>query len=84
MAVEMEYGEYLALLRRNAENFCDAKKVPCWPDLLEYIFELEDFVDRRMQSQKFGRKSFAKWLSARRRDPYFYVSKYQGWGPDSR
>ena len=84
MAVKMEYGEYLALLRSNAERFCDDNEVPCWPDLLVYISELEDFVDRKIRNQKFGRKSSDKWFSARGRNPYFYVSKYKGWDHDSR
>lgn len=37
MAVKMEFGEYLALLRSNAEWFCDVNKVPFRPDLLAYI-----------------------------------------------
>lgn len=84
MVVKMEYGEYLALLRSNAERFCDINDVPCRPDLLAYISELEDFVDRKMRNQKFGRKSFDKWFSARQRNPHFYVSEYKGWDPDSR
>jgi hypothetical protein len=84
MAVNMEFGEYLALLRSNAEWFCDVYEVPFRPDLLAYISELEGYVDRTARKQIFGRKGFDKWFSARRRNPYFYVSKYKGWDPDSR
>jgi hypothetical protein len=45
---------------------------------------LEGYVDRTARKQIFGRKGFDKWFSARRRNPYFYVSKYKGWDPDSR
>lgn len=83
MAVKMEFGEYLALLRSNAELFCDVNKVPFRPDLIAYISELENYVDRTARKREFGRKGFDKWFSVRHRNPYFYASKYLGWNSES-